>query len=297
MPEVEHTPKGPRTHDVRRDLSELQAEHTRLSELYKKQSLALKTKEKQVKKLEVDNQHLEAELSAAQAKLLDMQQPPEATTGLKSKLSAAERDLANALAEVAQKSQEIESLRDEWSRQLAAKDRLIAALTGDFQTQLAAKEKEVMMKDKELAATQEAARQAEAEMKARVEREMERLCAVLAQSSQKLAALQSHLQHDSCFCKELVRQEDSSKSVAEMLAGLRDDVLSVKFELEGLHKLFSEMQEGRGFQVTAFMNRTLVLRANDSFCLQQCIDGVGDIKRLLQRTKELVAQIYTDRDA
>ena len=277
---------------MRRELSELQSEFAKQGELLKKTMLALKSKEKLAKKLETDNQELERELKDLHTRVIDMKPPPEQVTTLQSRLDAKNKELAAVLEDLSRKEREMHADREEYSEQIAAHERVLAVMKNQYQTQLA-------LKDQEVAAAQEGARRTEQETKEKVEKEMERLCGILDHSSQKLRALQEHLRtaNEGCVCKELIRQEDSSgKNLNQMLAGLRDDVLLVKFELEGLHKLFCEMKDGHGFQITALLNRTLIMKPKESFCLQQCIEGVADIKRILLRTKEVVAQIYTERD-
>jgi len=251
-----------RTHDVRRALSELQGEYAKQGELLKKTLNTLKAKDRDVKRLEAENQELITELRDLTTKLLDSQQEP----GL------MQEQLLNQKAQlVALKAQLEDRNTAQWTK---------------FQAELAAK-------DQELASVKEAAERTELETKQRMEKEMDRLCSILAQSSEKLTALQQHLKHTDCVCRE-GQQEAASlgSTLPEVVAALREDILFVKFELEGLHKVFCDLGEGGKFPVVALLNRTFVVRPRESFGLAQCVEGVQEIKKVLLRTKEAVAKLY-----
>lgn len=254
-----------RTHDVRRALSELQGEYAKQGELLKKTLSTLKAKDRDVKRLEGENAELISELRELRTKLIDSEQEP----------SLLQEQL------ISQKTQ-ITALKAQLEDKFTAND-----------TRITQMQSELVAKDEELAAVKEAARQAELETKHRMEKEMDRLCSILAQSSEKLTALQQHLKQTDCVCRE--GQEEASSlgsTLPQVVAALREDILFVKFELEGLHKVFCDLGEGGKFPVTALLNRTFVVRPKDSFGLIQCVEGVQDIKRILLRTKEAVAKLY-----
>lgn len=255
-----------RTHDVRRALSELQGEYAKQGELLKKTLNTLKAKDRDVKRLEGENQELITELRDLRTKLLDSQQEP---VLVQEQLLSQKAELATLKAQLEDK---IEAKDSQWAK---------------FQAELAAK-------DEELASVKEAAGRAELETKQRMEKEMDRLCSILAQSSEKLTALQQHLKRTDCVCRE-AQQEAASlgSTLPEVVAALREDILFVKFELEGLHKVFSDLGEGGKFPVVALLNRTLVVRPRESFGLVQCVEGVQEIKKILLRTKEAVAKLYS----
>ena len=255
-----------RTHDVRRELSELQSEYTKQGELLKKTLSTLKSRDKEVKRLEGSNTELENEVKELRTKLIEMEQGP----GLLHE-------------ELVEKQAEIEALEAKLAEKILETERKISQL-----------QSELMSKEQEISTIKDAAKQVELETKQRMEVEMDRLSSILAQSSEKLQSLQRHLQQtETCICREIQLETVTlGGSLPDIISRLREDILFVKFELEGLNKIFSDLSDGGKFQITSLLNRTFILRPRDSQGLQQCVEGVEDIKRILIKTKEAVARLY-----